>query len=44
VTTFKLTQTKTREYVGELLAQDGAPPQVRLTRPVFGWRLVRTRP
>ena len=41
VSKFNLTQTKTREYVTELLAEDGRSRQVRITAPVLLGR-VRT--
>lgn len=43
VTKFKLTQTKTREYVGELLARSGATRQVRLTAPLLVGRVRKLR-
>ena len=43
VTKFKLTQTKTREYVGELLARNGSTRQVRLTAPLLVGRVRKLR-
>ena len=43
VSKFNLTQTKTRAYVGELLAQTGEPAKVRLTAPVLMNRMKRLR-
>ena len=43
VTTFKLTQTKTREYVGEILAKDGGTRQVRISGPVLIGRMRKLR-
>jgi hypothetical protein len=43
VSKFNLTQTKTRAYVGELLAQGGDAPKVRLTAPVLMSRLRKLR-
>jgi hypothetical protein len=39
VTKFNLTQTKTRTYVGELLAKDGSERRVRLTAPLLMGRM-----
>jgi hypothetical protein len=39
VTKFNLTQTKTRAYVGELLAHDGESQVVRLTAPLLMGRM-----
>ena len=43
VSKFNLTQTKTRAYVGELLARTGEPVKVRLTAPVLVNRLKKLR-
>lgn len=43
VTSFKLTQTKTRAYVGEILAKDGGAQQVRITGPVLMGRMRKLR-
>jgi hypothetical protein len=43
VTRFNLTQTKTNAYVGELLAQGGEPPQLRVTGPVLMGRMKKIR-
>ena len=43
VTKFNLTQTKTTAYVSELLAEEGEPPQVRLTAPVLMRRMEKIR-
>lgn len=43
VSKFNLTQTKTREYVGELLAKDGSARQVRITGPVLIGRMRKLR-
>lgn len=43
VTSFKLTQIKTREYVGQLLAKAGGSQQVRLTGPLLAARMRKLR-
>ncbi len=43
VTKFNLTQTKTRAYVSELLAETGAAPSIRLTAPVLLGRMKKIR-
>jgi hypothetical protein len=43
VSKFNLTQTKTREYVSELLTHDGAARQVRITGPVLITRMRKLR-
>ena len=43
VTSFKLTQTKTRAYVGEILAKDGSAQQIRITGPVLIGRMRKLR-
>ncbi len=43
VSKFNLTQTKTRAYVGELLAKDGEAPVVRLTAPLLMGRMKKIR-
>jgi len=43
VTAFKLTQTKTRDYVSELLAKEGGTRQVRITAPVLIGRMRKLR-
>jgi polyhydroxyalkanoate synthesis regulator phasin len=43
VSKFNLTQTKTREYVGEILAQSGSARQVRISGPVLIGRMRKLR-
>ncbi len=43
VSKFNLTQSKTTAYVGELLAQSGEAPQLRLTAPVLMGRMKKIR-
>jgi hypothetical protein len=43
VSKFNLTQTKTTEYVNELLAEDGEAPSIRLTAPVLMGRMKKIR-
>ena len=43
VSKFNLTQTKTTEYVNELLAEDGHAPSVRLTAPLLMGRMKKIR-
>jgi hypothetical protein len=43
VSKFNLTQTKTRAYVGELLAKEGDAPVVRLTAPLLMGRMKKLR-
>jgi hypothetical protein len=43
VTRFNLTQTKTRAYVSELLAEAGDAPSVRLTAPLLMGRMKKLR-
>jgi hypothetical protein len=43
VSKFKLTQTKTRQYVGSLLAKRGGSTQTRLTPPILVRRITKLR-
>jgi hypothetical protein len=43
VSKFNLTQTKTRAYVGELLAEHGEAPVIRLTAPLLMGRMKKIR-
>jgi hypothetical protein len=43
VSKFNLTQTKTTEYVNELLAEDGEAPTLRLTAPLLMGRMKKIR-
>jgi hypothetical protein len=43
VSKFKLTQTKTRQYVGALLAKRGGSAQARLTPPILVRRISKLR-